>query len=110
MELRIERGGRREAEEASEREEVGFVEERDVAVDKAKNLEKEKGVGGEGDAQQRDEGDELVDVDEGPERLHGGLAEVSHAYRKHWRQEMPMRSAITEGAMILPAVSTAWTS
>ena len=53
---------------------VGEKEDVGVAIEEGEDVEEKEGVRGEGDGHERHVGDELVDVDESPERLKRGLA------------------------------------
>ena len=74
--------------------------EKDIAVDEAADVEEEEGVRREADIHERHEGDELEGIDEGPERLKGGLAEIRRPYRQHCEMERMMRRR-----MELPAIA-----
>ena len=50
------------------------MEDDEVALSEGESLEGREGVGGNRQGEEREEEDELVEVDERPERLHGRLS------------------------------------
>ena len=62
-----------------------MLEDENVSVDEAKDIQKEKEIGGEGDRHQRHQSDQLESIDQSPERLHRGLArkDSEKTYRQH---------------------------
>lgn len=71
LEARVIRGALfRELEEGAYTAVIGFLKDEDIAVDEGTGLEEEKSVGWEVDGHEWHHGDQLVNIDESPERLH----------------------------------------
>ena len=59
-------GGKEEA----KRGVVGFLEKEEVSVEDSEHLEEEEGRRRKGDGEEREEGDDLVEIGQRPQRLH----------------------------------------
>ena len=65
-----------------EREGVQELEENKISCGEIKSTEENEGVGGQLEREEREEEDELVEIDERPERFHGRLSGVREAYKQ----------------------------